>query len=71
LEDYFENRENFYLCLEIQSSQTLFDFINKFKDEIDELKARDLALKIGLALESLHDNGIILKNLESSGILMT
>ena len=32
---------------------------------------KDLALKIGMALEHLHDNGIILKNLESSGILMT
>jgi serine/threonine protein kinase len=27
--------------------------------------------KIGLALEYLHDKGVVLKNLESSGILMT
>ena len=36
-----------------------------------ELRIKDLALKIGMALEHLHDNGIILKNLESTGILMS
>ena len=32
---------------------------------------QELAKKIGMALEYLHDGGIILKNLESGGILMT
>ena len=36
-----------------------------------EVKAREMSLKIGKALEYLHDNSIILRNLQSSGILMS
>jgi serine/threonine protein kinase len=38
---------------------------------LEEYRARELILKIGQALEYLHDNGVILKNLNASGILMT
>lgn len=59
------------MCLEIHSSQTLFDFINLHSKRINETKARDLALKIGSALDFLHQNGVVLKNLDSKGILMS
>ena len=36
LEDFFENRENIYYCLELHSSQTLFDFINKYRNDLEE-----------------------------------
>ena len=38
---------------------------------MSEVKIREIALKIGKTLEYLHDNGIILRNLESSSILMS
>jgi len=28
LEDYFENQDNIYMCLELHSNQTLFDYIH-------------------------------------------
>lgn len=71
LEDYFENRDNFYLCLELHSDQSLAQFILKNKHELEEFRARELILKIGQALDYLHDQGIILKNLSADGILMT
>jgi hypothetical protein len=39
--------------------------------KINETKARDLGLKIGSALDFLHQNGVVLKNLDSKGILMS
>ena len=71
LEDHFECREYFYICLELHSKLTLFDYINKYTTQIEEIRAQELAKKIGMAIEYLHDNGIILRNLESTGILMT
>lgn len=71
LEDYFENKEHIYLCLELHSKMTLFDFVKKYNDAIEETRVQEIGNKIGQALESLHENGIVLKNLESSGILMT
>ena len=70
-DDYFESQEYFYMCLELHSPDTLFDFINRYSEQICEEKARDFGLKIGSALDFLHQNGIILKNLESTGILMS
>jgi len=37
----------------------------------EESFLRDLALKLGQALEYLHDTGIIIRNLDFNGILMT
>jgi serine/threonine protein kinase len=71
LEDYFEDRERFYLCLELHSKQTLHGYINATDRKLEESQARELCLKIARALEYLHENGIILKNLEAKGILMT
>ena len=47
LEDYFENKDNFYLCLELHSEQTLAKYIDKNKHELEEYRARELILKIG------------------------
>ena len=55
--------------MELVSSNTLFQFVKAKK--LDECKAMGFALKIGSALEYLHENGIILRNLEAKGILMT
>ena len=77
LEDYFENRNCFYLCLELHSDQTLYDYclLNQTKSKkdkiLDEKRVRELAIKIGQALEYLHDLGIILRNFCAKGILMT
>jgi carbon catabolite-derepressing protein kinase len=71
LEDYFESKEHIYLCLELHSNMTLFEYINKYNYDIEETRAQELGRKVGRALEYLHDNGIVLKNLESQGILMT
>ena len=71
LEDYFENKDVMFICLELHSKMTLFDYILKFKDRLEESRIQELGKKIGSALEYLHDNGVVLKNLESSGILMT
>lgn len=53
------------MCLELHSKLTLFDYINKYSGELEEMRIQELAKKIALALEYLHDGGIILKNLES------
>ena len=41
LEDYFENRDNFHMCLELHSKETLYDYISE--NILDEKKARELA----------------------------
>ena len=42
------------------------------KDKIlDEKRVRELAIKIGQALEYLHELGIILRNFCAKGVLMT
>ena len=46
MEDYFENRDCFYLCLELLSDQTLYDYIKNLGNIIEERRARDLILKI-------------------------
>lgn len=38
---------------------------------MDEVLIRDIAFKIGKAIEFLHEHGIVLRNLDSYGILMT
>ena len=69
LEDHFEDKEKFYLCLELHSKLTLYEYIQHHV--IDEVRARQIALKIGQAVEHLHDNGIMLRDLGPKGILMT
>ena len=68
LEDYFESKDKFYLCLELHQNRSLYDYVQN--NEIDERKARELAIKIAKALEHLHSNGILLRNLSADGILM-
>lgn len=41
LEDHFENRDNFHLCLDLHSKETLFDYISE--NIMQEKKARELA----------------------------
>ena len=38
---------------------------------MDESKIRDIAFKIGQAVEFLHDHGIIVRDLSTHNILMT
>ena len=46
LEDYFESKERFYLCLELHSQRTLYDHVIKFARYRDEIKARGMSQKI-------------------------
>ena len=70
LEDFFENKEYFFFCLELHSATTLFQYIDEHR-ELDERKIRDFALKIGQGLQNLHGLGIVLRNLSANGILMS
>lgn len=63
LEDYFENREHFYLCFELSSAVTLERYIKSQKEKIAEFRVQQIALQLIEALEYLHDHGIILRNL--------
>lgn len=47
LEDFYESRNNFYLCLELHSEMTLRKYISSVQEELEEQFARDIALKIG------------------------
>lgn len=47
MEDYFEGRDSFYLCLELLSVQTLYSYIASLPSIIEEKRARDLIMKIG------------------------
>ena len=47
MEDYFENRDYFYLCLELLSEQNLFEYIRNQASILEERRARDLIMKIG------------------------
>ena len=40
-------------------------------DKMVEIRVRDIAQQIGAALEYLHSNGIMLRNLDAQGILMS
>ena len=71
LEDCYETKDKIYMCLELHSKITLYEYIQMTKDYLDQHKARSLAQKIGEALDYLHDNGIILTNLDATGILMS
>jgi serine/threonine protein kinase len=68
--DYFENKHKFYVVFEEMSKLTLSDYIKKFK-YIDEYRIKSVALKLGQTLEYLHDKGIVIRNLDANGILMT
>lgn len=46
LEDYFESKDNIFLCLEYHSEQTLEGYIAQYKNDIEEGRARDLGLKL-------------------------
>eukprot|EP00356_Strombidium_inclinatum_P011103 CAMPEP_0170497968 /NCGR_PEP_ID=MMETSP0208-20121228/26374_1 /TAXON_ID=197538 /ORGANISM="Strombidium inclinatum, Strain S3" /LENGTH=252 /DNA_ID=CAMNT_0010774969 /DNA_START=3160 /DNA_END=3914 /DNA_ORIENTATION=+ len=59
------------MCMELLSVKNLHDYIIESGPLIDEQKSREFGLKIGQALEYLHENGVILRNLEASSILMT
>ena len=50
---------------------SLFQYINKYQGKISQSRAQDIALKLALAVENCHNKGICLRNLESSGILMS
>ena len=69
LEDHFEDKSKFYLCFELHSHETLYSFVQN--NNIGEIRVREIAQKIGETLEYFHDNGILVRNLESSSILMT
>ena len=71
LEDYFESKEEFHLCLELHSDQTLEGFVNQHIEILEEARVRDIVGKIGNAIEYLHSIGVILRNLDCKGILMT
>ena len=59
------------MCLELHQNLTLFDYIRSSKGNIEEYRARDIAFKIGQALEYLHSNGVCLRSLDAQGILMS
>jgi len=42
LEDYFENRSNLYLCLELHSNITLEEYVTEENEEMTEIRAREL-----------------------------
>ena len=71
LEDYFENKENIYLCLELHSSDTFLEFIKGLGERLAEYWAREIYLRIISAVEYLHDHGLVLRNLDSDSILMS
>ena len=71
LEDYFENQDYIYFCLELHSNLTLYDFVTTYSAKITEEKARSLFRGIASAVAYLHEQGIVLKNLSAFGILMT
>lgn len=49
---------------------SLYSFVKSQQVEITEAKAQYLASRIGLAIEHLHDLGIVLRDLDASCILM-
>ena len=74
LEDYFETREKFYICLEMHSQLTLHQYIRiqeERGDSITENLAQKHSQKLAIAIDYLHDHGIILRNFSALGILMT
>jgi len=71
LEDYFEDKEFFFLCLELLSKNTLKDYVSLHDNHLEEIQVKSIAVKIGEAVKFLHEHGIILRNLESTGILMS
>lgn len=70
LEDYFESREYFYLCFELSTALTLERYVKSQKEMIPEFRVQQIALQLAEAIDYLHDHGIILRNLQSSGIQM-
>jgi serine/threonine protein kinase len=69
--DYFEDREYIYLCLEKHHGTFLDNYIEVNGDKIQESDIITYASTIGNTLEYLHDNGILLRNIETSSIIMT
>ena len=70
MEDYFETNENFSLCLELLSSQSMYDYIQANQNKLNETWIRNLALKLGMSLDHLHQSGIILRDFDADAILM-
>ena len=73
LNDHFESRDAFYFALDLVSPETLFQHVLNSNNGqgLEIARVRDIILKIGLALNHLHQNGIVLRNLDAHGILMT
>ena len=47
LEDHFENKDNFYIVLELCSEMTLYKYISTVSDQLEESFVRDMGQKIG------------------------
>lgn len=69
LEDAFECRNFFYICTELLLNKSLWDYAIK-EDSLSEERVKDIALKLGGAIEFLHKKGIALRNLDAKGILL-
>ena len=69
--DYFEDKENIYLCLEKYQGTSLDHFFEVNSGKIKEDEIIKYAITIGATLEYLHDNGILLRNLQTDSIIMT
>ena len=70
LEDYFETQLNFYLCFELHQKSNLWSLVFNLKKQVREQDVRSIFFKIARAIEHLHDQSIIIRNLETSSILM-
>ena len=71
MRDFFEDKVNFYMILEQQSSMTLREHVVKYRARFDIARQQVLLQTLGGSLEFLHANGIVMRALDPQGILMS
>lgn len=69
--DLFENSEYYYIVLEYMQGGDLFDYIQARNFQLTELRVKELAYQIGLAIRYLHSYGIVHRDLKLENVMMS
>lgn len=69
--DHFENKEFIYLVLDKHPGNNLEEYLEENRNELKEKDFQIYATQIGNAIDYLHDDRILLRNLNMNSIIMT
>lgn len=69
--DLFENSDYYYIVLEYMQGKDLFDYIQIRNFKLTEQRVKEISLQIGLAIQYLHNYGIVHRDLKLENVMMS